>query len=351
MSSRLALAAALFLGATLLASGCARTHLYYETTQLRHDPLSTGKKPALRQALEGKLRGRELVWVDPSGKERTLRPDAAGLAPLGIPELGALWLATAGGQVGGEHDLRVRTATRKSAPVSVLIDLEGNIRLLSPRRGSGPEGIPVLDKNAIRRRFGLLGQMPGKWREQERQALTAALALLSADELAAVKTVHFERRPSAPDKDPSRAALYEQTGCRATVFLFSSGVRANRFRFVGDVSSPRSAMLHSIAHEIGHAFEQSTGRDSFCKAKREKSYRKSDLIRRGNEHVRMSPVLAEYLRVLDGKPAPTDYGNHSKHESFAESFALFHVDPAALERARPAVYAWFKSGGHVDALP
>ncbi|MDF3823544.1 hypothetical protein P3G55_26970, partial [Leptospira sp. 96542] len=37
-------------------------------------------------------------------------------------------------------------------------------------------------------------------------------------------------------------------------------------------------------------------------------------------------------------------------ESFAESYALFHADPKALLRARPAVYRWFASGGHVKAM-
>ena len=37
-------------------------------------------------------------------------------------------------------------------------------------------------------------------------------------------------------------------------------------------------------------------------------------------------------------------------ESFAESFALFKADPAALRRVNPEVYRWFAQGGHLKAL-
>ena len=63
-----------------------------------------------------------------------------------------------------------------------------------------------------------------------------------------------------------------------------------------------------------------------------------------------SPAAASMLTVL-GKPgrAPTAYVRISVEEAFAECFALFYVDPRALQRAHPAVYAWFKSGGHLAA--
>ena len=74
-------------------------------------------------------------------------------------------------------------------------------------------------------------------------------------------------------------------------------------------------------------------------------------MREGNDLVASNPVLEGYLAALAGQPAPTDYGNSSTKESFAEAFALFHVDPNALKRTRPAVYEWFAARGHINALP
>lgn len=62
------------------------------------------------------------------------------------------------------------------------------------------------------------------------------------------------------------------------------------------------------------------------------------------------PVLAAYERALDGKPAPTRYGEASLRESFAEAFSLFRADPAALRRVLPRAFSWFEGGGHVRAI-
>jgi hypothetical protein len=126
-------------------------------------------------------------------------------------------------------------------------------------------------------------------------------------------------------------------------------VKSDRFRFVGSPETPRSAVLHSIVHEMGHAFDADEARDAYCAADAAKGARRNTLIERGNELGQGGRVLKAYLEVLRGEPGPTDYAQTSAKESFAESFALFHVDPAALRRVLPRVHAWFAAGGHVKA--
>ncbi len=58
----------------------------------------------------------------------------------------------------------------------------------------------------------------------------------------------------------------------------------------------------------------------------------------------MEQLYAQLPRALDG---PTPYGRTDVSESFAESFALFHVDPDSLRRIAPEVHAWFASGEHL----
>src|SRR5688572_24437683 len=92
-------------------AGCARTHLFYDTRELRHEPIE-GKQRLLQQAVADKINGRNVVWVDQNGREQIV--DAAGLRKLGQAELGALWLATSVGENGAENDLRVRVNKRQS---------------------------------------------------------------------------------------------------------------------------------------------------------------------------------------------------------------------------------------------
>lgn len=339
----------LIASAALVAVGCGRAHLFYDARELRHPPLPASRDRALDQELEHRLGGRPVVWVDASGKERTLASDANALRALGTAERGALWLALQGSEPGGEVDVRVRVAGKGSIPVTVERGLDGDVRVISPRRGEGDDDESPLSEEGIRERFKLRGRLPGNWHETERRALTEALELLAPAELELVRRIVWDREGRARNGDESRAALYEMKGCRAVIYLYSSGVRADRFRFVGDPSAPKSAVVHAIVHEIGHAFEQAAARRAYCAAEKGGA-RASALVSEGNRLSDRSPVLEQYLGALAGLPAPTDYGNSSAHESFAESFALFHVDAAALARTRPAVHAWFASGGHLRAL-
>jgi hypothetical protein len=330
------------------SASCARTHLFYEARELRHESLKGHQKDELQALLSDRLKDRKVIRVDGDGRKQTVTATRAGLGRLDLAELGALWLATSTGDVGGEADMRVRTS-KGSVPVTVTIALDGTIVVHSGGREADPDEGPLLSEDEIRDQYRLKTTLPGKWQANERRALAQSLSLLSPAELDVVRGLVFERRAAPPDRDPDKAAVYALDGCRGTISLYSSGVRSDRFRFVGDPTTPRSAVLHSIVHEMGHAFERDAARDAYCAAARTSGNRRNDLIRQGNQLVAESPVLRAYLDVKAGEPGPTDYGNASPNESFAESFALFHVDPDALQRTLPRVYAWFKNRGHEKA--
>lgn len=322
------------------AASCGRAHLFYDARELRHPAFSKDQKGALAQDLAGKLAGKTLVWTDAEGKERRVATTEAGLNTLGLAELGAVWLVLSTGDNGAEADVRVRTGTKKT-PITVLVDLDGNVRLETGTIDVPDE--PALSESEIRDRFQLEANLPGKWEDAERRALTESLALLDRLELNVVKSIPFDRESRSPS-DPNQAALYSQTGCKARIYLYATGIKSDRFRFMGSAGAPRSAVLHSLVHEIGHAVAAAPARKLYCDAER-KPKQRNEMIGRANDMMFNSPVVVAYVKVQGGEPAPTDYGNESDNEAFAESFALFHVDPDALKRARPKVYAWFKSGG------
>jgi hypothetical protein len=207
-----------------------------------------------------------------------------------------------------------------------------------------------MSKKALAEKFGLRGEVLGIWEFAERQALHDALSLLNAEELEIIRDVDWARAHHPPDRNMNRAALFEGKGCEARINVYASGVAADKYRFVGDPSAPKNAMLHSILHEIGHALEHTPARVRYCAVKKARgNARKNALILQGNALVKKSPVLAAYLEVLGEVPAPTEYGRSAKTESFAEAFALFRVDPAALKRVAPKVSVWFEDNGHLRA--
>lgn len=329
-------------------AGCGRTHLYYETKELRHPAFVRDQHDGLAQAVADDIDDdAAVVWVDERGREQRLRGTPSELKKLGLAELGALWLALHGAERGAETDLRVRSG-REKTPISVYWNLDGDLRIESGTNEEDDE--PAPSEGEIRARFGLASALPGRWEEPERRALADALALLSPRELAIVRDVPFDREPGAAGGDPSKAALYVQNGCKAKIYLYATGVKSDRFRFMGNPRAPRSAVLHALVHEIGHAVSSAPSREKYCAAERDQK-RRNALVAAGNDLVGGGPVIDAYLRALDGLPAPTDYGNTSALESFAESFALFHIDKAALLRTRPAVARWFDKAGHEAALP
>jgi hypothetical protein len=85
------------------------------------------------------------------------------------------------------------------------------------------------------------------------------------------------------------------------------------------------------------------GRDEQASANAEvqaKSAEAEDLLRR-------SPLLAAFAALPGAGKGPTPYGRTSLDESFAESYALFVADPAALQRVAPEIHGWFATGGHL----
>lgn len=333
-----------------IGSGCARTHLYYDAREMHHKPVHERQRTQLQKTIVDRLQGRNVVWIDAAGRENPVEVSARGVQRLPMAEQVALWLATSTGERGGEHDLRVRLAGkggRADVPVTVLSDLEGNVvvRSAPQEKRARTDGAPTLDQ--IRSQFRIARKFPGRWQSAERSALRDALAELAPRELEVMRGLRVERQEIAADRKANRAALYWLRGCDAGVILYAAGVRSDRYRFVGDVDDPRDATLHSLIHEVGHAFEQELARRAFCRAQKARGARAAEWQTLGKGYSNRSPVLQAYLDVLQGAPAPTDYGKSSPKESFAESFALFHVDPNALRRTRPAVHDWFAGGGHI----
>jgi len=199
-------------------------------------------------------------------------------------------------------------------------------------------------------------------------------------------------------------AVYSEDASGARVVVFDSTFDEIQ-QFAGPITAPQPASLLTLVHEMAHGFARHPARkqmdahrrlhrkferqraafnrdvkerNQFAKAKRrettkeivqqlkswdsrltsqqrtlvrlKKSLKRSQvsLEQSAGRESRAARALGRVLK--DVGRAPTLYGRLSMEEAFAECFALYHVDPEALVRTAPQVYAWFQRGGHIEAV-
>lgn len=387
--------------------GCAALEpprLYYETIQIRHNPLDVDQKRSLIVEVKDIVEDRPITWRDPEGRLRDIQPRGEGLAAMDMAALHGLWMAFQLEGRGGEVDLVVTVKDKKPEPVSVVIEANGDVRVTSGLRQGRRAPPEVGGIEGLRDRYGLGPLTSGRgeaWDVEALQGLELALGLLGPQELEVVKGMAFIRYPEG--SNPTRGALYSQEGCEARIFIYNHSLEAARRQFTGSPDAPLPPLTLSALHEIGHAVHVYPSRRIACaleprlerlkarqaaynaaidarndlaaRANREQSRALMEEIAaldaglagdlaamerdkkaleadagRANRLANLGPVLAAYRDQLKDQRSPTRYGEESLKESFAESFALFHADPEALRRVLPEISAWFERGGHVEAL-
>ncbi len=367
--------------AAVLATGCGggrSAHPFYETTTYRHEAVSRDYRATLvthaaKLARAGKLRRR-----DGKGKVRRIKPGQ--VKTLSLATLRAIHMASDDKFFGAEVDLLVAVKGKGRVPVSVIVDMKGNVIVERAKRAakiglSGPASFPIKKGSA-------------KWSQKQKRNVAVGLALLSPGELETLPRIPFVRHRRNKG-DATKGALYVQKNCNAEIRIYDRAYAADKWQFVGSAYRPFPSSSRTVLHEIGHAIHNRPGRLAFCKyesfgrklqtrierynaglkaarkrrspgdAKRLKAESeaierdKAKLERLSNRASRLAkegPVLASYRKALGGKPAPTTYGETSIQESFAESFSLYRADPMALKRLLPRVHRWFFKRGHLKAL-
>ena len=369
----------IFIAILLLgAIGCAsqEPRLYYEGTMLRTPPPKSGEKKALISQLPQELAGRRVYQIK-SGKRRLIFGGRRkAFSKLSLTELRALWFARDDEHIGAELDMKLLTSPRESLPVTVWVSLEGSMTV---ELGQWKHSKVPKSSTEIERRWGvgpLRAKRDAKWSKRALRSINLALSALSSKELKLIKGIPFLRKQSGSASN--QAALYVQEGnCDAFIHVYNLAIKSERYTFAGEAHSALPATVLPVLHEIGHALHNYPGRALQCTyLKKVKRYnelvdrynagrgdRKADqakLSRLDREIKKIKPkmdrwrergpVLSAYARVKGASKGPTPYGESSLQESFAESFALFRVDPKALKRVFPKVYTWFRKGGHLKAI-
>ncbi len=267
-------------------------------------------------------------------------------------------------------------------------------------------GKPTATKEEIQKKYGIGAFVDEdvKWDDDMVYVVESALALLSKEELEGIAGLPFHRMKKDPGgkKGPGLAALYAPE--RGRIEVYDHAMEGDRRKFVGTVDKLLPRSVQTIVHECGHAISRRGSRDAKAKiivAKKEhdelqtkvqeesKKYNadkaafnkskdpelgksleerapaikqlQADLAEKRKKFDELSAAIvavekqgSPLERALDAKhpfkKAPTAYGRTSPGEAYAESFALFKVDRAALERASPGVAAWFESAEYTGLL-
>lgn len=302
---------------------------------------------------------------------------------------------------GLEVDLLAHTESDGLVPISARHDTDGNILLSMgrPRASLLPPQGQLLSPKQLQELYGIGSVQDGSraWLPYELYSLERALALLSPEERAAAAGTRFIRDARAasgtkrlkPEEIWGEYDGYYADGAQRAIRLFNTEEGHDTSLFIGEPDDPHPGPTMCLLHEIGHtiADEPRFRIDQECRQQihalralgrewkalsaadqlteeraRDLEERLATLQQARKEHdVRhralrrlykkeQGPVLAEYLVVRGPARGPTKYGRTDLEESFAESFALFRADPAALRRIYPDVFTWFATGGHIRAM-
>jgi hypothetical protein len=238
------------------------------------------------------------------------------------------------------------------------------------------------DEAELRERFGTMGKLvevDRPWDPLARGLVESALDSMTPAERELIQYIAMHRVRAQFDGG-SAAAVYVSERGEPRIELFDYAV-SDHPSFVGDPADPRPFALLVVVHELGHGLmfapkrigrilhDEIEGKIEVDRATAEvvvreppspaRDHRLEELearlsVRRAaaeavEDWLGSDPVLDAWTVAVGDEPAPTRYGRTRGREGFAEAFALWHVDRAALERVAPRAAAFFGAGGHVKA--
>ncbi len=267
---------------------------------------------------------------------------------------------------GGELDMLVDAGGGDGPiPVTVWMEPDRTVEVAwgtaPPAPSPRPDELADLDAwtQDLIHTYGLsgIGSVDRDWTEDEIGDVAVALSLLGTSEALAVRGIDLMRRGDSPRSATRELAFFDPRTDPARLEFYDLAFVADQ-AFVGPVHQPVRAGVMTILHEIAHAVADLPVRQAYqAYAERHEIY-----LRTGNPDDRAAtreawrayrdlggsgPVIDAWRAFRDGRGGPSAYGFRNPHESFAEAFALAHLDPEALERALPGATAWFDAGEHL----
>jgi len=345
----------------------------YNVTAFQSSPKSESDIKILRKRSQNLLseKGIQKVHTHSSNAEISLEA-------LDWAQLEAMILMLEFGHSGLEADIVVTHRQGNKYLVSVYWEPNNSVFVSNQIMRNRPQ-LQSVSKAELQKKYMLssIEDVDTRWTRDELGVIAYCLSILSDEERILLEGTRLLRKKKSKEQrrhgNWTQAGLFEQQNDKKIITLFDHMFAYEGSNFVGSIDVPHRSSTFTLLHEIGHLIH---------------SYPSVEYIRQQNQLVRdMNGLIEKYnsnptqnlnkvieakrekLRLLESKvptdngpvlemfqrqrmfqKGPTTYSNVSLEEAFAESFAMYRLDPEALRRVDPNSFNWFSSNGHIQAL-
>ncbi len=360
---------------------------YYDMTVIQSPVLPVNDMEKYRTVVEDLLASGEytLEWQyeyrgryakPKSTKTHRTEMTAEKMAKLDWAQIYALYVSLTMHRLDDEKDLRLRGDSGETRIVSVYHD-PNKVLILTSSKEWEPL-YPSVKPEVFRARYRLGPLDSGRkaWTDTELSVLANALKVLDPRELRYLVDLSFIREQKSRS---GLAANYHyhsssEQGIHQSITVYDSTFSGQEYRFCGNLERTYSAAHMTIVHELGHLIaDQPLLAHEHLLNETVKEYNRLVQIfndtqsegvllelkavqskleqLRGKKFSTMGPIIDSFLQSRSSTKGPTVYADTNAVEAFAESYALFKLDPKALNRADPGAFDWFESKEWLDLLP
>ncbi len=346
------------------------TGRYFENAIVKMPALSTGQQRYATTVVEGVLENGTQIVDWQNGTPHTM--DSLDWAQ--IYAIYAVLDLDSGYAEQLEADLRLSKQGEASRIVSASLESKTLIKVSTSREWTPT--YPAVQREVLERQYGILIQSgSAHWTSEELAVLGDVLTRLSPKEQQYLKGVRFIRDHRSMEAPQS--ALYVFQSRHNTiiqqVLVYDNAFFGQHHGFVGTSTQPNSVAHMVLLHELAHLLanqrllveqrrmqemisEHNSLVSTYNQQPTEEIAEKIEtLIMQINQAQRHAiqgdgPMVDAFVQHRTTTKGPTLYADSALEEAFAESYALFKLDPEALERIDPMVHQWFASGGYLQFL-
>ena len=275
-----------------------------------------------------------------------------------------------------EVDLRLSHRVQGTRIVSVAREPNDVIRVSKSRSWSPTYG--KVSRAVIQEHYQLKAIQNGnaQWTSEELAVLADTLKFLTPTEKNFLQGVSFVREHKS---QRGLAASYRfqsrHNRIHQRIEVYDLTFTGQDMGFVGSIEEPKTVAHLVILHEIAHLIcnqpkvatvqklnelmnehnrlvsEFNQRNTPVLRDRIESLSAEIDLVQSNIDHRGDGPIVESYKASRTSRNGPTRYSDQSIEEAFAESYAMFKLDPLALKRTDLGAYQWFQSGEYLEMLP
>ena len=274
-----------------------------------------------------------------------------------------------------ERDMRLRSGGERRL-VSVRQEAKGIWKVSKSQ--SWVPNYPKRTAEELQLMYGFRGfeNASADWTSEQVAIVADALQILEPRELKYLRGLKWVREQGRTQTSLAGVFRFENfgEGTIQSITLYDKAFKGLPYSFCGTVEKPYSSAHVIIVHELGHLLadqprmayvhqlnktvdEYNVLVGRFNRTQDQSLIRKIDHLQSRIVKLERNPIdgdgpiVEAFLEHRSTNHGPTKYAEFNDVEAFAESYALYKLDPSALRRVDPALYKWFASKAYLELLP